>query len=434
MNLIHINAHDLGRWLSPYGAAVPAPHLEKLAARSLLFRNAHSVCPTCSPSRGALLTGTYPQQNGLNGLTHRGFTMRHPEWHLAHHLAQHGYRTALSGTQHESQGDAHRIGYRDILTPADADADGKEQRDLRVARAAADYLQSGPDQPFMLSVGFSYPHRKFPAHGSTSARYVSPGSLYPDLPETRADMAGFIAAVAIMDQAVGIVLDALRQSGLERDSVILFTTDHGPAFPGMKCTLHDGGSAVALMLDFPQSRVRGQITDAMVSHLDLYPTLCELLEVPLPAHPLEGQSLMPVLQDPSTPGRTELFTQSDFHAAYQPQRAIRSLRHKLYLRYFEGPDPFPNTDPGTTREALYRFGWQNRNAPRRAFYDLMLDPLEQHNLWDDPAVADERNRMLSRLQEEMERTGDPLRLGPLEPPPGARLDAIPKPANPLKSC
>lgn len=420
MNLIHLNAHDLGRWLSPYGAAVPAPRLEELASRSLLFRNAHSVSPTCSPSRSAMLTGTYPHQNGVNGLTHRGFSLCDKSWHLANHLKAQGYHTALSGTQHENKGDSESIGYRQTLTPKGIETVDREERDPLVAKAAAEFLRTAPSQPFMLSVGFTYPHRVFPKGRDADRR--APHPLYPDTAESREDMAGFIRAVEIMDQSVGIVLDALAESGLADNTVILFTTDHGPAFPDMKGTLFEGGTGVALMLDFPGSGVRGQITDAMVSQLDLYPTLCELLRVPSPAHRLEGRSLAPLLANPHQPFRTELHTRSDFHAAYQPQRAVRTERYKIIFRYYDGPEPRANTDKGSTRYMLNTAGWQHRLLPRKALHDLLLDPLERTNLWDEPELQAERDRLVGILEAEMERTDDPLRHGPLKAPEGARLE------------
>src|SRR5437763_15364561 len=74
-NILYIHSHDSGRYLQPYGYAVPTPNLQKLAREGVLFRQAFSAAPTCSPSRACLLTGQFAHQNGMLGLAHRGFAM-----------------------------------------------------------------------------------------------------------------------------------------------------------------------------------------------------------------------------------------------------------------------------------------------------------------------------------------------------------------------
>ena len=101
-NLVYINTHDTGRMLSPYGVKAPTPNFEKFAEDATLFTHAYSCGPTCSPSRAAMLTGIYPHQNGMLGLAQRGFSLADPEKHLANYLRQNGYRTAISGIQHET--------------------------------------------------------------------------------------------------------------------------------------------------------------------------------------------------------------------------------------------------------------------------------------------------------------------------------------------
>src|SRR5881275_1863276 len=82
-NILYIHSHDSGRYLQPYGHSVPTPNLQKLAAEGVLFRRAFSAAPTCSPSRAALLTGQCSHSCGMLGLVNHGFTLAHPEHHLA---------------------------------------------------------------------------------------------------------------------------------------------------------------------------------------------------------------------------------------------------------------------------------------------------------------------------------------------------------------
>ena len=100
-NVIYIHTHDMGRYISPYGHAVPTPHLQRFAERSTLFRQAYCCGPTCSPSRAGLLTGVTPHESGMLGLAHRGFVFSHPELHLAAYLKEKGFLTVLCGMQHE---------------------------------------------------------------------------------------------------------------------------------------------------------------------------------------------------------------------------------------------------------------------------------------------------------------------------------------------
>src|SRR6516164_6227832 len=94
-NILYLHSHDSGRYLSPYGHAVPTPNLRRLAAEGVIFRRAFSAAPTCSPSRAALLTGQCPHQNGILGLAHRGFSMTDYRHHMLHTLRGAGYLSVL---------------------------------------------------------------------------------------------------------------------------------------------------------------------------------------------------------------------------------------------------------------------------------------------------------------------------------------------------
>ena len=92
LNILYIHTHDSGRVLGPYGYAVPTPNLDAFAKQAAVFRNCYCAGPTCSPSRAAMLSGTYPHQNGMLGLAQRGFSMGY-EKHLVRFLNRNGYRT-----------------------------------------------------------------------------------------------------------------------------------------------------------------------------------------------------------------------------------------------------------------------------------------------------------------------------------------------------
>ena len=99
-NILYIHSHDTGRYIQPFGHAMPTPNFQRLAEQGILFRQAFCANPTCSPSRAALLTGQWPHSCGMLGLAHRGFRLNDYSHHLVHTLKKAGYTTALSGFQH----------------------------------------------------------------------------------------------------------------------------------------------------------------------------------------------------------------------------------------------------------------------------------------------------------------------------------------------
>jgi N-sulfoglucosamine sulfohydrolase len=121
--------------------------------------------------------------------------------------------------------------------------------------------------------------------------------------------------------------------------------------------------------------------------------------------------------------REELFAELTYHAAYDPQRAVRTRRHKLVRLFGDRLEPvLPNVDDSPTKEVLLAAGWGERPRPRVALYDLLLDPEEQRNLAADPELASLQADLVRRLDDWMVTTGDPLVGGPVAPPPGAVVD------------
>ena len=315
-NIIYLHTHDTGRYLSLYGYAVPTPQLERFAATGVLFTRAFAAAPTCSPSRAALLTGESPHSSSMMGLAHRGWRLYEPRRHLAHTLADAGYHTVLAGIQHLAPSPA-ALGYLEHL-------ERKSDHAPDVAAATERFLRGAPRQPFFLDIGFIethlLPHGASPfGHLPGDARYVRAFPPLPDTPDTRRDVAALGVAVGVVDEAVGRILAALERENLTQTTLVIVTTDHGPPLPGMKGTLSDYGLGVSLIMRGPGFR-GGRVLIPLVSHLDLFPTLCELLALPPPDW-LQGRSLMPLLG-----GKTGLhdavFTETTHHVAYEPQRSV----------------------------------------------------------------------------------------------------------------
>jgi arylsulfatase A-like enzyme len=416
-NIVYLHSHDTGRYVQPYGYAVETPHMQRLAEEGMLFRRVFNAAPTCSPSRAALLTGQSPHNAGMLGLAHRGFRLREPSQHLAHTLRAHGYRTVLAGVERTHKGDVAEIGY-----DVDRSAATTQVRDVAPAAVAHVRELAAGETPFFLDVGFWETHRPLPEEGLEASRYVQPLPTLPDTPATRRDAASFHASLRELDRGVGMVLAALDEAGLAESTLVICTTDHGPPFPAMKCNLTDAGTGVLLIMRGPGGFSGGQVNDALISQIDLFPTLCELLAIPRPAW-LQGVSILPVVRGEQEAVREALFAEVTFHAAYEPQRAIRTDRW-TYIRRFGGrPGPvLPNIDGGESRDLWVESGFADQVMAPVQLYDNLFDPPQGRNLAGDPAFARVREGLDQALRLWMRQTDDPLLQGDVPLPPGATMN------------
>src|SRR5207302_9717946 len=162
--------------------------------------------------------------------------------------------------------------------------------------------------------------------------HIQPPAPNPDTPETRVDMAGFHASARNLDRGIGQVLEALERNGLAENTLVISTTDHGLAFPRMKCNLTDAGFGVSLILRGSGVFGGGKVCDAMVSHVDVFPTVCEMAGVKAPSW-LEGKSMIPLLRGERAEINDEVFAEVNYHPSYEPQRAVRTQRWKYIRRY-----------------------------------------------------------------------------------------------------
>lgn len=268
-----------------------------------------------------------------------------------------------------------------------------------------------------------YPHRAFlPTDLSPKEvdRLVPPPPL-PNEPEVRGDWANYQASIQYVDGLLERIFRELASGPRRDDTLVILTTDHGIAFPEMKCCLKDGGIGVALLLDYPGNPARGEALDGLVSHLDLFPTICDLLGLDRPDH-LQGESLLPLLEKRTDRVRGEVFAEVTFHAAYEPMRAVRDERYKYIRRFGHSRRPLSNCDGSPTKKWYLSQGWGEEPLAGEELYDLQKDPLETVNLTADPAYAPILETMRKRLRQWMEETEDPLLHGPVEPPPGGQIN------------
>jgi N-sulfoglucosamine sulfohydrolase len=268
-------------------------------------------------------------------------------------------------------------------------------------------------------------------------------AFLPDTPEARAELAQYYQSVTRTDKALGALVGALKEAGQYDNTLIVFTADHGMAFPGAKTTVYEAGLHVPFVVRMPGA-AGGIANDAMISHADITPTLLDAaggydsasrgpvkpLPVPKPGvggNPgpkfdrYHGRSWLGLLGKEHGEGWDELVASHTFHEIqmYYPMRAVRDRRHKLIWN-IAAPLPYPfATDlwAASTWQAQFRKGldapYGKRSVgsyiqrPPFELFDLTNDPAESNNLAADPAFKDRLESMKQRLKAVQKETGDP---------------------------
>jgi arylsulfatase A-like enzyme len=232
-------------------------------------------------------------------------------------------------------------------------------------------------------------------------------------------MAEYIATAEIADNCVGEVLNAIKQSNLEDDTIVIFTTDHGLPMPRMKCNLFDTGTGVSFIMKIPKGKRNGEVTDYLISHTDVFPTLCDLLNIEKPDW-LEGKSFINVLNEEPGDWDNEIFSEVNFHATYEPMRSIRTKRYKLIKKFDDYKKVMPsNIDDSPSKSLILENGYMETEVYDEMLFDLYLDPVERVNEINNPRYEAVYKSLSQKLKDNMIRTKDPLLEGQIPLPKGA---------------
>jgi N-sulfoglucosamine sulfohydrolase len=318
-NILLILTEDQGAQMGFVGTAgLQTPHLDSLARSGVYFNNAFVVYPVCSPSKAAIYTGLHNHANGIlnntpnyhkpadqltdaekNNALYRRNRIRAEIPTLVERLKAAGYYQGVTHKLHVAP--VEKFPYDEFLSGQNGKA---------VAEFIARATQTG--KPWHLLFNISISHRPFPNSDQVQIRVkpeeVKLPAFLPDTPVVRKDWAEYLAAMEAADRLVGEGLEALRASGQETNTVVVFLGDHGPCFQHGKMTLYDLGLRVPLVIRVPGRR-GGTRTDALASELDLAPTLLDLLRLdPLPKS--HGISLKPILEgQPNARGHEFIFAE-----------------------------------------------------------------------------------------------------------------------------
>lgn len=420
-NILFLISHDSGRYLGCYGKQVETPVLDALAGQGVRFDHYFSPAPQCSPSRGSILTGLYPHRHGLMGLAHLGFSMHESVSTLPMELQKRGYETALIGFSHETIGEkdsrafssTYKLGYEHVLSVAG-------DRGPDVAEMTVQYLreksEAATGKPFFASVGFFETHRDFDEYEAIadSPGEVVPPDYLPDTPSIRKDFSLFQGSLKVLDQSIGHILNELERLGLANETLVIYTTDHGIAFPRAKGTLFDAGLETALIMSYPGRIPGGRVINQLLCNVDLMPTLLDFIGADIPPG-LDGRSFLGILEEGKDDQvRDHFFAELTWHDQYHPMRGVRTERFK-YIRNFEdGPSVYLPLDIHRSPSGeIVREQYYVPNVPEE-LYDVAEDPLEQRNLACEPACATVLKDLRDRVEERMRTTGDPLWKGKID--------------------
>jgi arylsulfatase A-like enzyme len=395
---------DLGAHGNP---KIKTPHLDAFTKESVWLKNFY-VSPVCAPTRASLLTGRYNYRTGVVD-TYLGRALMFPdEVTLAEMLSAAGYRTGIFGKWHLGDNAPMRPidqGFQESLVlkgggigqPSDPpggssyfdpilEHNGRQERHRGYcsdifAGAAIDFMKRAGDRPFFAYLAFNCPHdplevseaelAPYKAMDLTLASFPRLGQRIPpewaSPPET---VARVYAMVSNIDTNVGRVLEALEDSKLANDTIVVFMTDNGPAeirwnagLRGWKGSVFDGGIRVPCYLRWPGHFPAQLKIDRIAAHIDLMPTLLEAAGArPPKGLKLDGKSLLPLLTGKQTAGWPDRTLYFQWHRGDLPEPgrsfAARSQTYKLLRR-----EPIPGAKP-----------------PGLELFDMERDPLELEDL------------------------------------------------------
>lgn len=423
--------------LGCYGnSVIQTPNMNALAADGVKFTNAYCTSASCAASRSVILTGQYGHATGSYGHVHdyHHFSTFPDVASLPVLLEKSGYQTARIGKYHLAPDSVYRFTH---VLKADP------RSTVEMAESCQQVIEG--DKPFFLYFCPDDPHRGHPFTptpwdapnsfgnrpqgypGVTEKKYspenvVVPDFL-PDTPQCRAELAEYYQSVSRIDQGLGRLLELIDKSGKSDNTIIIYLSDNGIAFPGAKTTVYEPGIRLPLIVKDPRSQNRGKVNNGIVTWVDLTPTILDFAGVKYEAADFHGRSFRNIMDQSAPQGWDHMFAAHNFHelTMYYPMRVVRVGDMKLIFNIAWGLEyPFASDLwASSTWQSIHRadeplFGKRTvqKYLHRQKFelYDLKSDPDELNNLADDPKHA----QTLAELQKKMKalqiKTKDPWQI------------------------
>jgi N-sulfoglucosamine sulfohydrolase len=396
---------------------IATPNVDALARDGMTFDRAYAPEAMCTPSRSSMYTGLWPIRHGAH---HNHQYVRDGVKSVAHYFGDLGYRVALAGKSHVGPLDSFPFEFLpgSHIGPEQVRIDGQMDDILGVVRDTAG--------PFFLVVADSRPHtiESEPGGWPDPVLYAPTDVVLPpylvDTAETRYERAGYYDLITELDGLIGRILGELDATGKARDTIVVYVADHGAGFAFEKWTNYEAGLHVPMIVRWPGHVRAGTRSDAMVSLVDLLPTLLELTGAP--PQPLDGESFAPLLRGESRSHRDLVYAMHTnvgiVNGGPYPIRSVRDQRWH-YIRNLMPDATFSNNVT-----VVGQGGWQSwitraaddpfaaarvaryQHRPAEELYDLDADPAELVDLASAPASAAVLDRLRAELDAWMAEQGD----------------------------
>jgi N-sulfoglucosamine sulfohydrolase len=439
LNILIISADDLTyNTIGAFGCQVEdiTPNLDRLAEEGVRFTHAYNNTAVCQPCRQSWLTGLYPHNNGAEGLE----PLDDHITTLPGILKMAGYVNGILGKEmHHQPVENFFWDFIPYKTEKDSVWRKGHSRNpglfYEYSKRFFDLAKS-EKKPFFFSVNSHDPHRPFAGSAADSTTWGAnmppitriyqpheiemPGYL-PDIPDVRKEVAQYYNTVYRCDQSLGAVLRALDESGLKENTLVVFLSDHGAAFPFAKSQCYLNSTKAPLIIRWPGKTDSGWVdNDHLISGTDLMPTLLEAAGIALTTE-LDGVSFLPILLKEEDHGRPYVF--STYYQIFARIRyPMRSVQNKefgyIYNFWSDGKTAMTgDATGGLTWKAMVRAAETDpeiakrvelyRHRVKEEFYDFVKDPDALKNLIDDPAYADKINEFRGMMLEAMQQYNDP---------------------------
>lgn len=443
LNVLFITADDMNYdSLGVTGCKVPdiSPNIDKLASQGMRFEEAHLAISVCQPSRSVWMTGRYPHRNGAMGFEPINADV--PT--LQESLRAAGYFNGIFAKV------PHLLPQSkfcwDVVVSAEELGQGKDPAKYYAKMKAFLDQAKASGKPWVLMANCQDPHRPFPGSEGEQAReaggakrkvpvdfpdasrYYKPEEItvpgfLPDLPDIRTELAQYFTAVHRCDETVGNILRALKEAGLEENTIVIFVSDNGISIPFSKANCYRTSTRTPLIVRWPGKVKPGSVnkTDLVSCGADFMPTVLDALGLKQ-IEGVDGRSFVPILEGKKQSRRDHLFTFFNETSAKNeyPMRCIRTKRYSyIFNSWSDGKTLYQAEGmSGLTFKAMEQAAKNDSKMAERVkflryrapeeFYDLGADPNEMHNLIADPEHKDTIKKMRGELLKMMETTEDPL--------------------------